>query len=178
MVKKAVVYTPIGNAANISSTYDIQKGITPPYEDSGVKYQGQYKKAININNNEYQLKPQTKAIYYRYWSNAASANITRASAARFICTGIFFCFDIAAFAAGSLQYIIKDGDYSSAPPNRNKFILNFNLVHSIFANNFLDLSGNPLIFNDTSLKIGISTNYLLGANDQATIILYGYEEND
>ena len=174
MAKKTsnvVYYTPNIPVQDIKDIINEKIEQIPAYEDTGVRYQGKYKKQVT--QKEYSLKNQIPIRYaFTIWSGGASQNITRTANRKFFCTSIYV--QIQAAAPFDKQLILYDGSYLTS--TRALWARDTVAGTATYLDLYLTFP-TPLEFRSSDNTIGLASSYSYGAaSERVTIFLYGFEE--
>jgi len=168
-----VYYTPPSPPQQVKDIINDEIQQIPAYEDSGVRYQGKYKKQIS--QKEYSLKNQNiKQYMLTIWSGGFLSTVTRTTGKRFFCTGAYIQSTTNLFGAAiQKQLLLYDGNYLT-----DGRIVWADMKPSAALSFEVFLTFNtPLEFNAKSNVINLTSSYnYSGVSEAATVILYGFEE--
>jgi len=167
-LSSAVVYTPLNKAAGVSSLIEQKINLIPPYEDSGVKYQGKYK--TQIGNDTYELKGQLTR-FNGYGTNAMVAGVTEffprtRPQTKFFCTRMIIMWH--AMTSHNLESISLGDSIGGNVELKYVFYPNVDDGQQI-----LDFSDCPRLYTGDNFSILSSVNTGTG---WVTVMLYGWEE--
>lgn len=159
MVKKEIVF--VGN--NEKSPVDKPSSSLqpPPYEDTGVKYQGYCKK--NYGNNDYRLIPQNKIVIHHSQTGAFSDSVYTVPEGKKLIIGSMFISNLYS-GVGTDECYMTDGDSGTIPPQRILFYYRFE------ENSILNPLFEPKIEIFNSCWVGVTT----GTVD---LTIYGHLED-
>lgn len=181
--KKAVVYSPNTNSDRVDIANNFRYE-TPPYHDSEVGFEGFFKKIVNLNTNQYELKTQIKRQYSARFATGGgtTSSITRTTGNKFICTGIFFVVDIN-LSAPAVTSNLEISDGVMAFGGDSKFLYYCDRSKATYECKYIDFSGNPLVFKKlnsagtAAAPISIELNNMALVGTEVVFVqLYGFEE--
>lgn len=171
-VNSSVVYTPIGEVSNIPSIIEQKINQIPPYNDSGITYEGKYK--IQKTADTYELKGQQTRFIACNLQNYAAGSVVlfaRANAtSKFYCTHILVDYkDMSTFGSSNYFQVADVKLGSSNNPLRFVFFPTDTTGHL-----FIDLSHSPRLFQQDYVAIVVPHN--MGVNEFIVFSLFGWEE--
>jgi len=158
--KKEVAYVGYANQQLTDSLIQSRKE-TPPYEDSGVRYQGYYKKQVGTD--EYKTNPQNKIVIHQSINGSTFQSIYNIPQGKKLI--VASCVISTLYSgAGTDAFYVTDGDSGTIPPQRILFYYRFN------SNQIQNLIFEPKIEFTTGVWIG-------QVNTNSDITFYGFLED-
>lgn len=165
-----MVYTPISSTPPVTDLVNQKINLVPPYEDSGVKYQGKFKTQKGIDT--YELKTQVTRFNIFSASGIAAGGVSTSSRPRsdlkFYCTKMIFQWHTLSTHASN-QYITLSDRNGTNDSLRFAFFPNID-----DGNIVIDFSDCPRLFEGTDFSV--TSTFLFPAGAFVVFSLYGWEE--